>query len=95
MFYQPIRRDGQVLGDLIQREAGHVYPESGDNYLFMAESRFDPSIPPGTALSRSSFEDDTFSYGENLKNGVHTRWGTVQVRAQYVSQGSDALASGG
>lgn len=93
MFYQPIRREGRVLGclcgrvpndvlgDLIQREAGHVYPESGDNYLFMVESRFDPMIQPGTALSRSRFEDDTFSYGENLKGGVHTPWGTVQVKA--------------
>ncbi|MEW5790682.1 MAG: methyl-accepting chemotaxis protein [Pseudomonadota bacterium] len=93
MFYQPIRREGRVLGclcgrvpndvlgDLIQREAGHVYPESGDNYLFMVESRFDPMIQPGTALSRSRFEDDTFSYGENLKSGVHTPWGTVRVKA--------------
>jgi len=92
MFYQPIRKDGQVvgalcsrvpndvLGDLIQREAGHIYPESGDNYLFMVASRFDPGIEPGTALSRSRFEDDTFSHGENLKSGIHTRWGTVQVR---------------
>ncbi|THG80603.1 methyl-accepting chemotaxis protein [Pseudomonas sp. A-1] len=92
MFYQPIRRDDQllgclcarvpndVLGDLIQREAGHVYAESGDNYLFMVESRFDPRIRAGTALSRSRFEDNTFSHGENLKTGVHTRWGTVRVR---------------
>jgi len=92
MFYQPIERDGvvlgcvcgrvpnDVLGDLIQREAGHIYPESGDNYLFMAESRFDPSVQPGTALSRSRFEDDTFAHGENLKSGIHTKWGTVQVQ---------------
>ncbi|WP_407276745.1 methyl-accepting chemotaxis protein [Halothiobacillus sp. DCM-1] len=93
MFYQPIRVGGvsvgcvcarvpnDVLGDLIQREAGHIYPDSGDNYLFMVASRFDSSITQGTALSRSRFEDDTFSLGENLKSGVHTRWGTVQVRA--------------
>lgn len=92
MFYQPIRRDGQVLGclcgrvpndvlgDLIQREAGHVYKDSGDNYLFMVESRFDRSIVPGIALSRSRFEDSTFSLGENLKSGVHTRWGRVQIK---------------
>ncbi len=92
MFYQPILRDGSavgcvcgrvpndVLGDLIQREAGHVYPESGDNYLFMAESRFDTKIAPGTALSRSRFEDDTFSFGDNLKQGIATAWGTVKVR---------------
>ncbi len=92
MFYQPIigergvegclcgRVPNDVLGDLIQREAGHVYPESGDNYLFMVESRFDPSIAPGTALSRSRFEDATFSHGENLKSGVHTAYGVVRVR---------------
>ena len=92
MFFQPILVDGRsqgclcarvpndVLGDLIQREAGHVYPDSGDNYLFMVESRFDPAIAVGTALSRSRFEDDTFSLGENLKGGVHTAWGTVRVQ---------------
>ncbi|CAM3769620.1 Methyl-accepting chemotaxis protein PctB [Pseudomonas reidholzensis] len=92
MFYQPLKVDGKVLGclcgrvpndvlgDLIQREAGHIYAESGDNYLFMAESRFDPAIQPGTALSRSRFEDGTFTHGENLKSGVHTPWSTVQVQ---------------
>ena len=91
MFYQPIVQDGvtvgcacgrvpnDVIGDLIQREAGHIYPESGDNYLFMVESRFDKQIEPGTALSRSRFEDDTFSHGENLKSGVNTDFGTVRV----------------
>ncbi len=92
MFYQPIRVDGQVvgcvcarvpndvLGDLIQREAGHIFQESGDNYLFMVESRFDPAVQQGVALSRSRFEDDTFSHGDNLKAGVPTAWGTVRVR---------------
>lgn len=92
MFYQPVRVGGKqlgcicarvpndVIGDLIQREAGHIYPESGDNYLFMVESRFDSSVQAGTALSRSRFEDATFSHGENLKSGVHTRWGTVRVQ---------------
>ncbi len=91
MFYQPVMREGRtvgllcarvpndVLGDLIQREAGHIYPESGDNYLFMVDSRFEPGIEQGVALSRSRFEDDTFSHGENLKSGIHTRWGTVRV----------------
>ncbi|MDO6563078.1 methyl-accepting chemotaxis protein [Amphritea sp. 1_MG-2023] len=91
MFYQPIERDGislgavcgrvpnDVLGDLIQREAGHIYPESGDNYIFMVESHFDARIQQGTALSRSRFEDNTFSHGENLKSGIHTRWGSVKV----------------
>lgn len=92
MFHQPVVHDGKVvgvlcgripndvLGDLIQREAGHVYRDSGDNYLFMVESRFDPGIVPGTALSRSRFEDSTFSLGDNLKQGVRTAFGTVQVR---------------
>ncbi len=92
MFYWPLVRDGKtigclcgrvpndVLGDLIQREAGHVFIESGDNYLFMVQSVFDPSIKPGTALSRSRFEDSTFSLGDNLKNGVRTDFGTVRVR---------------
>lgn len=91
MFYQPIFRDDRVvgcvcgrvpndvLGDLIQREAGHIYRESGDNYLFMVHSRFDPTLSQGTALSRSRFEDHTFSLGDNLKQGVRTEWGTVRV----------------
>ncbi|MBR9884550.1 MAG: methyl-accepting chemotaxis protein [Oceanospirillales bacterium] len=92
MFYQPLKVGGEVIGcvcgrvpndvigDLIQREAGHIYPESGDNYLFMVESRFDRSIQQGTALSRSRFEDDTFSHGENLKSGIHTGFGTVRIQ---------------
>ncbi|MCU1752679.1 methyl-accepting chemotaxis protein [Pseudomonas sp. 6D_7.1_Bac1] len=92
MFYQPLKADGRilgclcgrvpndVLGDLIQREAGHIFAESGDNYLFMAQSRFDLAIQPGTALSRSRFEDGTFTHGENLKSGVHTAWKTVQIQ---------------
>lgn len=92
MFYQPLTREGRVvgclcgrvpndiLGDLIQREAGHIFPESGDNYLFMVQSRFDPALQPGIALSRSRFEDGTFTHGENLKSGVHTPWKTVQIQ---------------
>ena len=92
MFYQPVLRDGKavgavcarvpndVVGDLIQREAGHVFHESGDNYLFMARPVFDPAIRPGTALSRSRFEDSTFSLGDNLKDGVRTAYGTVRVQ---------------
>ncbi len=94
MFYQPVtigetlagclcaRVPNDVMSDLIQREAGHVYPESGDNYIFMAQSSFDSSILPGTALSRSRFEDATFSFGENLKGGVSTPWGPVKVSGQ-------------
>lgn len=92
MFYQPLIQKGKVIGciagrvpndvigDLIQREAGHVYPESGDNYIFMVKAGFDASVQPGTALSRSRFEDSTFSHGENLKQGIHTKWGTVSVQ---------------
>lgn len=92
LFLQPVVNDGKilfilagrvpndVLGDLIQREAGHIYPDSGDNYLFMTDSNLDPSIQQGTALSRSRFEDQTFSLGENLKEGVRTKnWGTVKI----------------
>ncbi|MBH3428103.1 methyl-accepting chemotaxis protein [Pseudomonas alkylphenolica] len=92
MFYQPIKFAGKVLGclcgrvpndvlgDLIQREAGHIFTESGDNYLFMVQSRFDPAIKAGTALSRSRFEDDTFTHGDNLKGGIRTPWATVQIK---------------
>ncbi len=92
MFHQPLRQAGKTLGclcaripndvlsDLIQREAGHVYRDSGDNYLFMVQSHHDPQIAPGTALSRSRFEDDTFTGGDNLKQGVKTDFGTVRVQ---------------
>jgi methyl-accepting chemotaxis protein len=92
MFYQPLVKDGQpvgclcarvpndVIGDIIQREAGHVFIESGDNYLFMVKPVFDSAVAPGTALSRSRFEDNTFSLGDNLKQGVRTAFGTVTVK---------------
>lgn len=92
MFYQPLQVNGVVVGclcaripndvmsDLIQREAGHVYRDSGDNYLFMVEAKFDPSILPGTALSRSRFEDNAFTHGDNLKQGVRTDFGVVSVK---------------
>ena len=92
MFYQPVtlaegaqaaicaRIPNDVMSDLIQREAGHVFEESGDNYLFMIESHFDGSIQTGTALSRSRFEDSTFSHGDNLKQGIDTGYGTVGIR---------------
>jgi methyl-accepting chemotaxis protein len=92
MFYRPIKADGKtvavlygrvpndVLGDLIQREAGHIFHESGDNYLFMVRSEFDPGIAQGTALSRSRFEDAAFTMGDNLKDGVRTSYGTVRVQ---------------
>ncbi|GAE07971.1 methyl-accepting chemotaxis protein [Paenibacillus sp. JCM 10914] len=74
------RVPGDVIGDLIQRESGHVYPDSGDNYIFMAKPNLNLHIAPGTALSRSRFEDRTFTHGENLKDGVTTNWGTVSVK---------------
>lgn len=74
------RLPNDVVGDLIQREAGHIFHESGDNYLFMVQSHFNPAIVPGTALSRSRFEDRTFSGGDNLKDGVKTAYGTVRVQ---------------
>lgn len=92
MFYLPLelsdgskgclcaRIPNDVLGDLIQREAGHIFSESGDNYLFMVKAVFEPTIKSGTALSRSRFEDNTFSHGENLKSGVHTDWGVVKIQ---------------
>jgi len=92
MFYQPIVRNGKTTGclcgripndamsDIIQREAGHVYRDSGDNYIFMVESRFDPDIKPGTALSRSRFEDGAFTGGDNLKTGVRTAFGPVRIK---------------
>lgn len=93
MFYLPIEYQAQkaskwlcaripndVMSDLIQREAGHIFHESGDNYLFMVESNFDPIIKAGTALSRSRFEDDAFFLGDNLKQGVKTPFGTVSIK---------------
>jgi len=92
MFHRPLVQAGRtvailcgrvpndVIGDLIQREAGHIFHESGDNYLFMVNPVFDRAIRPGTALSRSRFEDSTFSLGDNLKDGVRTAFGTVRVQ---------------
>lgn len=73
----------RVLNDdmstVIQDEDTHIYKDSGDNYLFMIESN--RGIRPGTAISRSRFEDNTFTLGENLKDGVKTaKWGTVKIK---------------
>ncbi|MGF1681422.1 methyl-accepting chemotaxis protein [Photobacterium minamisatsumaniensis] len=93
MFYLPLtensiitgclcgRVPNDVIGDIIQREAGHIYNESGDNYLFMVNAYHDTSIKPGVALSRSRFEDNSFSHGDNLKQGIETQWGTVRIKA--------------
>jgi len=74
------RISNDTLSDLIQREAGHIFKESGDNYLFMIEPYFNKNIKTGTALSRSRFEDNTFSFGENLKEGVHTEQGIISIK---------------
>lgn len=74
------RVPNDVMGDLIQRESGHIYPDSGDNYIFMVKPGLNTEISPGTALSRSRFEDQTFSRGENLKDGVITKWGKISVK---------------
>lgn len=73
------RVPNDVMSDIIQEEDTHVYKESGDNYLFMISSN--RGIPQGTAISRSRFEDSTFSLGDNLKDGVRTKkWGIVKVK---------------
>ncbi|MBC8081103.1 MAG: methyl-accepting chemotaxis protein [Gorillibacterium sp.] len=74
------RVPNDVVSDLIQRESGHVYPDSGDNYIFMAKPIVSKHIAPGTALSRSRFEDLTFTHGDNLKDGVRTSYGIVSVK---------------
>lgn len=67
------------LSNVIQEEDVHIYKESGDNYLFMIHNN--RGIAPGTALSRSRFEDQTFTLGENLKQGIHTAFGeTIQIK---------------
>ena len=59
------RVPNDVMSDVLQDEDSHVYKESGDNYLFMVKTKRD--IPVGTAISRSRFEDNTFTLGDNLK----------------------------
>lgn len=67
------------MSNVIQDEDTHIYKDSGDNYLFMIKS--DRGIEPGTAISRSRFEDNTFTLGDNLKDGVKTsNWGTVKIK---------------
>jgi len=72
------RIPNDVMSDIIQDEDTHIYKESGDNYIFMLESN--GKIPVGTAISRSRFEDDTFTLGDNLKQGIKTKkWGTIKI----------------
>lgn len=73
------RVPNDVMSDIIQEEDTQIYKESGDNYLFMVKSN--RGIRPGTALSRSRFEDKTFTCGENLKDGISTKkWGQVKIK---------------
>ena len=65
------------MSDVIQDEHAHIYKESGDKYIFMLKSN--GNIPIGTAISRSRFEDDTFTLGDNLKQGIKTKkWGIIK-----------------
>ena len=67
------------MSNVIQDEDTHIYKDSGDNYLFMVNSN--RGIEAGTAISRSRFEDNTFTLGENLKAGIKTKsWGLVQIK---------------
>lgn len=73
------RIPNDVMSDIIQEEDTHVYKESGDNYLFMIDSN--RNIPVGTAISRSRFEDSSFTMGDNLKDGIKTKhWGDVKIK---------------
>lgn len=73
------RIPNDVMSDVIQEEDTHVYKESGDNYLFIVENN--RGIPVGTAISRSRFEDSTFTLGDNLKDGIRTKkWGTIKIK---------------
>lgn len=67
------------LSNVIQEEDVHIYKASGDNYLFMIKNN--RGILPGTAISRSRFEDHTFTLGENLKDGIKTAFGEkIQIK---------------
>lgn len=89
MFINPFYIEGQiyyfcgripndVMSDVQQDEDSHIYKDSGDNYLFMVENK--RNIAKGTAISRSRFEDNTFTLGENLKEGIRTKdFGTVKI----------------
>lgn len=73
------RIPNDVMSDVIQEEDTHVYKESGDNYLFIVKN--DRDIPVGTAISRSRFEDNAFTLGDNLKEGIRTKkWGTIKIK---------------
>jgi len=75
-----LNRSAYPVIEHIQREARHIYAESGDNYLFMAQSRFDPAVARGNRVVASRFEDGTITHADNLKSGVHTPYKTVQIQ---------------
>jgi methyl-accepting chemotaxis protein len=70
VFYLCGRIPNDVMSDVLQDEDAHVYKESGDNYLFMIQNK--RGIPKGSAISRSRFEDNAFTLGDNLKDGIRT-----------------------
>lgn len=90
LFSSPFELNGQLvilfarvlnddMSNVIQEEDTHIYKDSGDNYLFMIKNN--RGIKSGTAISRSRFEDQTFSLGDNLKDGIKTRhWGLVKIK---------------
>ena len=78
IFYLCGRIPNDVMSDVLQDEDAHVYKESGDNYLFMISNN--RGVTQGAAISRSRFEDNTFTLGDNLKDGISTKkFGTVQI----------------
>lgn len=91
LFSEPYKNNEQdriliarVLNDdmsnVIQDEDTHIFKDSGDNYLFMIENN--RGISQGTAISRSRFEDKTFTLGENLKDGIQTKhWGEIKINS--------------
>jgi methyl-accepting chemotaxis protein len=78
-FYLCGRIPNDVMSDVLQDEDAHVYKESGDNYLFMIQNK--RGVPIGSAISRSRFEDNAFTLGDNLKDGIRTNgFGTVKIK---------------
>lgn len=68
------------MSNVIQDEDTHIFKDSGDNYLFMIKNS--RGIAQGTAISRSRFEDNTFTLGENLKDGIKTKhWEEIRIEA--------------
>lgn len=78
-YYICGRIPNDVMSDILQDEDSHIYKESGDNYLFMVKSNRE--VEPGVAISRSRFEDNVFTLGDNLKEGIKTNgFGEVKIK---------------